>query len=141
MRSHSSWFGFAALVASGCSGGPKSESGSFSGAPLVTLVSAESKLVIDVRTAPSQPPERGISSVELVVRDQSHVLQEGLDVHATTWMPSMGHGASVLPTVSSAGHGTYVLDDVYLFMPGSWELRTSFSGGVTDSATAAFDIP
>jgi hypothetical protein len=141
MGSSTKWLGVVAAMASGCGGAPKSGDGSFSETPFVTLEAAESKLVIEVRTAPSQPPERGISTIQLVVRDRNQVLQEGIDVQATPWMPSMGHGASVLPTVSSPSKGTYVLDGVYMFMPGRWELRTAFSGRVTDSATAAFDIP
>jgi hypothetical protein len=108
---------------------------------LVTLSSDESKLVIEIRTAPNQPPERGVASVQLVVTDVNGVPQEGLDVAAMPWMPAMGHGTAVQPIASSGGKGAYVLDNVYLYMPGHWELRTSFSGSVTDRATPAFDVP
>jgi hypothetical protein len=64
-----------------------------------------------------------------------------LGIVSTLWMPAMGHGSSVEPVVSPKGKGTYVLDNVYLYMPGHWELRTSFSGTVTDRATPTFDVP
>lgn len=141
MITHAQRIGVAAVLAVGCGGAPKPASGSFPDAPLATVTSAGGELVIEVRTAPEQPPERGIDSVQLVVRDRAGVLQDSLDVAATPWMPAMGHGTSVAPTVSSPRAGTYVLDDVYLFMPGRWELQTTLSGRVTDSATPAFDIP
>jgi hypothetical protein len=132
----------AAFVVSACGGSaPAVSSGTFPDAPLVTLASEQSQLQIEVRTSPSQPPERGVSSVELVVKNEAGALQEGLDVDMQPWMPAMGHGAAVKPTVTVRGPGTYVLDDVQLFMAGRWELRTSFSGSVTDSATPAFDVP
>jgi hypothetical protein len=56
-------------------------------------------------------------------------------------MPAMGHGSSVEPVTTAKGNGTYVLDNVYLFMAGHWELRTTFSGSVTDRATPSFDVP
>ena len=44
------------------------------------------------------------------------------------------HGA-VVPTVTAAGQGRYVAANVVLFMPGTWELRTT----ITDAAGAASD--
>jgi hypothetical protein len=141
MHPRAKWIGGAAVVLFGCGAAPRSENGSFPAEPLATIASVESKLVIEVRTAPAQPPERGVAAVQLVVKDRNGILQDGLEVAATPWMPAMGHGASVQPTVASPGKGTYLLDDVYLFMPGRWEIRTSFSGAVTDRATPAFDVP
>jgi hypothetical protein len=141
MIAHVTGIGIAAVLLAGCGSTPEAGSHSFPDAPFATLSSANDQLVIEVRTAPQQPPDRGIDSVELVVRDRSGVLQDSLEVVATPWMPAMGHGASVVPTVSSPDKGRYVLDNVYLYMAGRWELRTSFSGHVMDSATPAFDIP
>jgi hypothetical protein len=142
MRSVATWLFVAAAFVSACggAGAPGSGDGSFPATPLVTLSSETSKLVIEVRTAPDQPPQRGVASVELVVKVEG-APQDGLDVMSTPWMPAMGHGTSVTPTVTAKGNGTYVLDNVYLYMPGHWELRTSFSGSVSDSATPSFDVP
>ena len=49
-------------------------------------------------------------------------------------MPAMGHGTTVVPSVSPAGEGVYDLSNVYLYMAGQWQLRTSMSGGASDSA-------
>jgi hypothetical protein len=132
----------AAVFAPACGGASNPQNASFQDEPpLATLSSDQSQLVIEVRTAPTQPPERGIASVQLVVKDQQGAPEDSLDVSALPWMPAMGHGTSVAPVVSAKGNGTYVLDNVYLFMPGHWELRTTFSGSVSDSATPTFDVP
>jgi len=130
-----------AVAGFACGGGARPQSTSFPESPLATLSGEASRLVIEVRTAPDQPPERGVDAVQLVVKDSSGTPQDGLQIAATLWMPAMGHGSSVDPTVTARGKGTYVLDNVYLYMPGLWELRTSFSGSVTDRATPAFDVP
>jgi hypothetical protein len=63
-------------------------------------------------------------------------------------MPAMGHGTSLVPTVTSQQDGVYIADNIDFFMPASWQLRITFSAehsdgsaGATDSATPAFDIP
>ncbi len=63
-----------------------------------------------------------------------------LAIAVKPWMPAMNHGSSATPTITPEGHGKYLVSEVYLFMPGRWEMRTSFSGGVTDHAAPAFDI-
>jgi hypothetical protein len=115
--------------------------GEFPADPLATLASASGALSLAVRTSPSQPPTRGTSAVELTVTDAKGAALAGLDVAVEPWMPAMGHGASVVPTVSEEGGGRYVAREVDLFMPGRWELRTTFSGSVSDHATVVFDIP
>jgi hypothetical protein len=37
--------------------------------------------------------------------------------------------------------GVFVASPLYLFMPGSWELRMTIGGTADDTATAAFEIP
>ena len=56
-------------------------------------------------------------------------------------MPAHGHGTSVDPIVTETAPGTFVAEPLYLFMPGSWELRMTTSGSVDDTAKAAFEIP
>jgi hypothetical protein len=68
-------------------------------------------------------------------------LVDGLDIAATPWMPVMGHGAPVMPVASADGEGKYALRNVSMYMPGLWELRTTFSGIVMDTATPVFDVP
>ena len=109
--------------------------------PYVVLSSDGGKLTIEVRTGPSQPPGRGKTDVQLIVRDAKGELVDGLALEATPWMPVMGHGTPVVPVPSMEGTGTYALRNVSMYMAGLWELRTTFSGVVTDTATPVFDVP
>jgi hypothetical protein len=113
----------------------------FPAEPYAILASHEGKLTIEVRTGPAQPPLRGRSDVQLIVRDAQGAFVDGLSLEATPWMPAMGHGSSVEPIPVEHGEGRYSLRNVSLYMAGRWEVRTSFSGVVTDSATPVFDVP
>jgi hypothetical protein len=113
---------------------------SFPAAPFA-VVDSTNGLVMEVRSAPSQPPSRGTSSIELTVRDAQGALKDGIDFTVVPWMPEMGHGASTEPTIAALGKGQYLLSEVDLFMPGSWELRATLGGTVTDSATIELQIP
>jgi hypothetical protein len=133
----------AGATALGCSGDPGTavSAESFPAAALSTLPSANGALTIEVRTAPEQPPSRGPSSVDYRITGQGGTPVDGLTIGVVPWMPAMGHGASVVPSVAPMGGGRYVISDVELFMPGQWELRTTFSGPAQDSVTPSFDIP
>ncbi len=125
----------------GCSGEPAAGDGSFPSEPLSTVKSQGGALSVAVRTSPSQPPPRGTCSVELTVTDAGGAPVDGLAVAVVPFMPSHGHGASVKPTVTPRGGGRYELTNVSLFMPGSWELRTTFTGKVEDRAAPIIDVP
>jgi hypothetical protein len=134
------------LIASGCAG-ETSPGGSTTGAQVFpdeaydTLTGAAGKLVVEVRTAPEQPPARGVATIELRIADAAGEPLDGLTVTAVPWMPDMGHGASVKPKVAAAGEGRYEVDNVNMFMPGRWELRIQATGPVEDSAKVTFQIP
>jgi len=114
----------------------------FTAQPLMTVKSGLGKLAIDVRTAPLQPPTRGLQGVQLVIRDSKTGASEpGLALGVLPWMPAMGHGAPLTPRVEEGPPGTYVVSEVDFFMPGTWELRLSISGAVTDHAAPSFQIP
>jgi YtkA-like len=136
-----------AVTALGCAGDPGAggaggaSAAMFPEAPLATLSSDNGKLKIEVRTAPDQPPSRGLVTVELRVADAAGKPVDGLDLGVLPWMPDMGHGASTTPDIQAEGGGRYVANKVALFMPGRWELRTKFTGAAEDSATVAFQIP
>jgi hypothetical protein len=38
------------------------------------------------------------------------------------YMPLMGHGSDQTPTVTSNADGTFTATDIYLFMPGYWQM-------------------
>ena len=134
----------ALLVASGCSGDPGVGSGggvSFPEAAMVKVTTDGGALDIEVRTAPDQPPSRGLVSVEYRLTDHGGTPLDGLELAVEPYMPAMGHGASTRPTVSAQGAGRYVITGVELFMPGTWELRTRITGPLEDSAAPSFEIP
>jgi hypothetical protein len=92
-------------------------------------------LAVEVRTAP-QPPVRGTDTVELTITsatDGSPV--DGLDLEVQPWMPAMNHGTSATPIVTPKGDGKYLVTQLYLFMPGLWQLRTTLSATANDSST------
>ena len=136
-------------AATACGGGAARPSGtvpageSFPEVALVSLPSDSGGRTVEVRTSPEQPPGRGVSSVQLVIRDRSGAPVEGLALTVVPWMPDMGHGTSVVPSVTDQGHGVYLVSNVYLFMPGDWQLRTEVAaqGAPTDHVTADFQIP
>lgn len=126
----------------GCSGDPGSgASASFPTEALATLSSDSAALHVEVRTAPEQPPSRGMSSVEYRITRADGTPVPGLSLTVLPWMPDMGHGASIKPSIAEVGEGRYVISDVELFMPGKWELRTTIAGAAPDRATPAFQIP
>ena len=128
-------------TALGCSTGAESvASASFPEEALATVQSQSGAFIVEVRTAPDQPPIREATSVEYRIRDASSAPVEGLKLTVLPWMPEMGHGASITPTVTDEGGGRYVVSDVQWVMPGDWELRTSIGPG-QDSATPSFQIP
>lgn len=131
---------FASLLAlAACGGGGGSPSSTdFNETPAAVLTTSTYQVAL--HCAPEQEPSRGVNSLELLVtRTSDGTAVDGLDVSVVPFMPAMGHGGSVKPTVT-AGHapGVYRVTNVNLFMPGLWELRTTIA---TEHATAQFDIP
>lgn len=111
-------------------------------APLRTINTDAGKLRVDIRTGPQQPPSRGTQTIELAIVDaMTNAPATGLTIVVVPWMPAMGHGTSLTPSVNEVSPGTYVITNVGFFMPGTWELRTVISGPVADHAAPSFQIP
>jgi len=105
-----------------------------------SFMSDQGKLKITLTSQPQEPPNVGNDSVELVLTDaKTGKPVDGETITLVPFMPTMGHGTSVIPVPQAKGNGHYVFTNVYLFMPGEWQLRFQFSGPVDDSA--APDIP
>lgn len=136
--------GFALVIAgAGCGGAPPAEGPvMFVATPFMTLPSDSGTLTVTVWSSP-QPPDKGVDALKLAITDQTGADVTGLQLAVVPWMPAHGHGTSITPTVSAQPDGTYRVDDVYFFMSGTWQLRTSISGGggLADSVTPNVDIP
>jgi hypothetical protein len=125
----------------GCSSSGPTETTGFVANPLMTVSSESGQLEIAVRTSP-QPPQQGTTDVELTITGASDGLpRDGLVLAVKPWMPAMGHGTSVAPTVAPGMNGKYLVSNVDLFMAGLWQLRLTISGPMEDNAAPAFEVP
>ncbi len=118
-----------------CACGTSKKNVAFPANALVTAANAD--LSIALRTGPEQPPVRGGVDAELTLTDASGAPKDGLTLSVTPWMPEMGHGASVMPAVAAQGAGKYLVTNLDLFMPGTWELRVSAGN---DNLVLNFDV-
>lgn len=108
--------------------------------PLTTVAGTQSATTIEVRTAPTQPPTRGVVDVELRVHDHDGKPVDGLVLQVVPWMNAHGHGASTTPTIVDEGSGRYRVRGVDLFMPGEWSLPVDLSGAVHDRIDATVEV-
>jgi hypothetical protein len=113
----------------------------FKATPLLAdVASASGALHLAVFTDP-QPPTRGVVAVRYRITDAAGAPVDGLSVTVVPFMPAMGHGTSVVPTVTPRGAGVYDVANVSLFMAGWWQLRTELQGGASDHADADLQVP
>lgn len=115
----------------------------FPAEPFATLTTTSGRYQVTVRTSP-QPPVKGVDAVQYQITDAAGGAVDGLVLDAVPWMPSHGHGTSANTIVVAQGQGLYEIDNVYLFMNGHWELRSTFAASDTDGAdgvTPVFDVP
>lgn len=135
MIEHLKWLAVASSLL-GCASGASSADASVD-----TTTSASGLLEVNARTLDDRPPVRGANSFDIeIIRVDDGAAQEGIELTLTPWMPAMGHGTSTRPVVSDIGAGHYLAENVYLFMPGLWELRMSLAGPLEDDAAPSFQI-
>jgi hypothetical protein len=144
MTVHSFVAAVLAMAIAGCSGASPESVGfgavQLMAAPLVTVTSQSGQLTVDVRTSP-QPPARGTNAVLLTITGATDgVARDALEIDVKPWMPAMGHGTSIVPTVVPQTNGTYLITNVDLYMAGLWQLRLTISGSTEDNASPAFEI-
>jgi hypothetical protein len=89
------------------------------------------------------PPADGFSvgtnELSLNVSDAKGNGVTGAVIAITPWMPGMGHGVMLTPTVTETGKGNYKAENVGFSMPGHWELIVSVSKeNIDDKATFTF---
>lgn len=99
----------------------------------------EGTLLID----PS-PPQVGQHHVVMVLSadPEGHEPLEGARVVLSPWMPAHGHGSADVAALE-AEPGVYVADDVWLNMPGIWDLRVHVAGDTGDQGdlVATVEVP
>ncbi len=123
----------AVCLATACSGAPAATS-----FPL-SVTSDSGALHIDVSASPD-PPVIGTDTLELTItRVADGAPEDGLTVDVKPYMPSMGHGTATT-TVTPEGSGQYLVTDVYLYMAGVWQLKTTIAGPVSDHAEPTFQL-
>jgi len=131
-----------------CGSSNKTTASDFPSAPLGNTTSQSGLLLLVYRTAPDQPPTRGLSQVKINVTEViTGNTVDGLNWTIVPMMPSMGHGSPSVPAVTPLGLGAYVASNVDLFMPGGWDLDITIDratdGGVApinDQATISLDV-
>jgi len=132
-----------AVTATACGDGGAVDTGTFATTPATVLTTDAGSFRISVYSAPDAQPSRGVNALRLVVtRVADGAPVGGLQVDVVPWMPAMGHGASVKPSVTAGSErGVYTVDRVNLFMPGLWEIRATLGGAAPpDHATAQFEV-
>jgi len=134
------WLACGGLAGCGASEGAPGEI-AFPPEPLVTLASDSGRWQVAVRTSP-QPPTKGVDAVQFQITDADGASVDGLAVTAVPWMTAHGHGTSARTRVIAQGLGIYQIENVYLYMDGRWELRSTLaSEDVAEAVTPIFDVP
>jgi YtkA-like len=125
-----------------CGGSQGSSSSDFPEAPYLSFTAEGRGLELELRTAPTQPPERGEVVAALTVRDRaSRAPLDGLSIDVVPFMTAHGHGANAKPVITALGQGLYRIENLQLVMAGAWDLRFDLRGEGTDAhATATLDV-
>jgi hypothetical protein len=131
-----------ATLAAGCGGGGGADTGPVSADAASTVTTDSGTYRVSVHSAPDAAPTRGVNTLQMVVtRVSDGAPADGLALEVVPWMPAMGHGASVKPSVhAEAQPGVFTVANVNLFMPGLWEIRTTIGGSASDHVTPTFEI-
>ena len=88
--------------------------------------------VVLVESSPG-PPLRGTNEFTIRVLDGAGKPLGSAPPTVDAFMPDHGHGSSVRATVSAQPDGSFLVQPLYLFMPGVW--RVTFT---EDTSSVAF---
>jgi nitrogen fixation protein FixH len=110
--------------------------------------SSEAELMLQAQAGPFagtltiEPPHVGAHRVVLVLNESAEgsVPLEGALVMLSPWMPAHGHGSSDVEAHEEEP-GVYVADDVWLNMPGIWDLRVRVDAKAQGDLTATIEVP
>lgn len=122
-----------AVVLGACGGEPLAPQGSFDASSRTGTFEATFSSLPD-------PPTTGTNALGLELRQGGGPVVDAM-VTLEPWMPAHGHGSSKAPLVTNLGAGAYRAEDIYLTMPGYWELTIEVSaGGERDLFVLDYDV-
>jgi YtkA-like protein len=86
------------------------------------------------------PPATGNTTWKLKIVDATgQPVKDATMTNIKTWMPQHSHPSTALPVPTNNGDGTYTIDNLYLYMPGVWQVTFNITtGSTTDSAMFTF---
>ena len=111
-------------------------------APNLTVTSASGALDFILLNSNPAPPAAETNVWSIKITSSSGVSQPNITATVLPFMPDMGHGTSIVPSMTSNGDGTYAVQPLYLFMAGVWTITftTVPASGPSDSAVFFFCV-
>jgi YtkA-like len=111
-------------------------------APNLTAKSQSGALTYILLSSDPAPPAAENNTWSMKITNDAGVAQPNVTATVVPFMPDMGHGTSIVPSMTSNGDGTYSVTPLYLFMAGIWSITftTTPASGPTDSAAFFFCI-
>lgn len=104
-------------------------------------LTAKSGPFVGTLTIEPNPPHVGTNHVVITLDAQSDGMPlEGATVMVSPWMPAHGHGSMDVEAVEQAP-GVYMSEDVWLNMPGVWDLRVHVDADEPGDLTATVEVP
>ena len=105
------------------------------------VLEAESGPFDGTLTIEPNPPHVGTHHVVITLdADAEGAPLEGANVMLSPWMPAHGHGSTDVEAIEQAP-GVYIADDVWLNMPGVWDLRVHVDADEQGDLTATVEVP
>jgi hypothetical protein len=85
--------------------------------------SGEAGYTFRLDDARPEPPGKNDNRWTVALTSPSGAPVTGLEITPRLCMPDHHHGTQVIPTVTSGGDGSFVIDRLNLWMPGLWEIQ------------------
>jgi hypothetical protein len=111
-------------------------------APNLSVTSASGALNFILLNSNPAPPATGTNVWSMRITNTGGVSQPNVAATVVPFMPDMGHGTSVVPSMTANADGTYTVQPLYLFMAGVWSVTftTTPESGPSDSAAFFFCV-
>ncbi len=111
-------------------------------APNLTVKSTSGALNFVLLSSNPAPPAAETNVWSMRITNGTGVNQANVVANVLPFMPDMGHGTSITPSMSANSDGTYTVQPLYLFMAGIWSITftTVPASGPSDSAVFFFCV-